>query len=90
MRCLPDMDSPVTGLHGNARRHAVGDGALPGLVFAFRIESDGRARELPRDESTDVEAHNGGWLWLHFNLADNAPARELRRGPRYRRRRDPF
>jgi zinc transporter len=65
------MDSPVTGSHGIAGRSALGDGALPGLVFAFRIESDGRARELPRDEGPDVEADSGGWLWLHFNLADN-------------------
>jgi zinc transporter len=71
------MDSPVTGSHGNAGGQTTGDGVLPGLVFAFRIESDGRARELPRDESPDVEADDGGWLWLHFNLADNRACQRI-------------
>jgi zinc transporter len=39
----------------------------PGLIGAFRFHADGSAVEL------DVEqpiAEDGGWLWLHFNLAD--------------------
>lgn len=41
--------------------------ALPGLVFAYRFHPDGSSEQL------DVErppAPDGGWLWLHFNLAD--------------------
>src|SRR5262245_17987553 len=40
---------------------------LAGLVFAYRFRQDGSSEQL------DVEkppAPDGGWLWLHFNLAD--------------------
>src|SRR5262245_7151217 len=40
---------------------------LAGLVFAYRFLEDGSSEQL------DVEkppAADGGWLWLHFNLAD--------------------
>ena len=40
---------------------------LAGLVFALRFRPDGSSEQL------DVEkppAPDGGWLWLHFNLAD--------------------
>src|SRR6478752_8079242 len=40
---------------------------LAGLVFAIRFHPDGSPEQL------DVEkppAPDGGWLWLHFNLAD--------------------
>jgi zinc transporter len=41
---------------------------LGGLVFAFRIHADGAPEELSVDQSLDDRL--GGWLWLHFNLAD--------------------
>jgi zinc transporter len=42
--------------------------ALPGLVWAFRLHSDGTAEALPTDRP--IEAGHDGRLWLHFNLAD--------------------
>ena len=50
--------------------------ALPGLVTAFRLKSDGTAEELAVDRPIAVEPH--GWLWLHFNLADARACHFLR------------
>src|SRR5262245_45741987 len=51
-----------------SRRCQAGAGeALAGLVFAYRFREDGSSEQL------DVEkppAADGGWLWLHLNLAD--------------------
>ena len=41
---------------------------VPGLVWAFRIHPDGSAEELAPD--APIEDRHDGWLWLHFNLAD--------------------
>lgn len=41
---------------------------IPGLVWAFRIHSDGRSEPLNVDRPIDI--HTAGLLWLHFNLAD--------------------
>lgn len=41
---------------------------IPGLVWAFRILSDGKPEPLPIDAPIDIV--HGGPLWLHFNLAD--------------------
>jgi zinc transporter len=43
-------------------------GAIPGLVWAFRIHSNGSPEALPVNEPVPF-AHDG-LLWLHFNLAD--------------------
>jgi zinc transporter len=63
------------------------DVALPGLVWAFRLRSDGSAESLAVD--APITLPHDGRLWLHFNLADArtrpflaglqlpAPAREL-------------
>ncbi|MET0967561.1 MAG: transporter [Tardiphaga sp.] len=42
--------------------------AVPGLVWAFRIHSDGKPEPLPVDAPVDLD--HGGLLWLHMNLAD--------------------
>src|SRR5882757_966144 len=42
--------------------------AIPGLVWAFRLHSDGRAEALPID--APIESIHDGRLWLHFNLTD--------------------
>ena len=42
---------------------------IPGLVWAFRIASDGKPEALPVDGPISL-AHDDGLLWLHFNLAD--------------------
>jgi zinc transporter len=42
--------------------------AIPGLVWAFRLHSDGSAEPLPID--APIEFSHDGRLWLHFNLAD--------------------
>ena len=42
--------------------------AIPGLVWAFRLHSDGSAEPLPIDQP--IEFSHDGRLWLHFNLTD--------------------
>lgn len=42
--------------------------AIPGLVWAFRLHSDGSAEPLPID--APIEFSHDGRLWLHFNLTD--------------------
>lgn len=44
------------------------DPAIPGLVWAFRLHSDGSAEALPIDQP--IEFSHDGRLWLHFNLTD--------------------
>ena len=46
----------------------VGGAAIPGLVWAFRLHSDGRAESLAVD--APIAFSHDGRLWLHFNLAD--------------------
>jgi zinc transporter len=41
---------------------------IPGLVWAFRIHSDGSPEALPVDKP--ISFTHDGLLWLHFNLAD--------------------
>jgi len=41
---------------------------IPGLVWAFRIHSDGSSESLAVDKP--IEFTRDGLLWLHFNLAD--------------------
>src|SRR5712664_2432664 len=41
---------------------------IPGLVWAFRIHSDGSSVSLAVDKP--IEFTHDGLLWLHFNLAD--------------------
>src|SRR5882757_4078804 len=41
---------------------------IPGLVWAFRIHSDGNSESLAVDKP--IEFTHDGLLWLHFNLAD--------------------
>ncbi len=41
---------------------------IPGLVWAFRIHSDGAAEPLPIE--SDIDLNPEGLLWLHLNLAD--------------------
>ena len=57
----PDEACPV------GRRRIVAP-AIPGLVWAFRLHSDGSAEPLPID--TPIEFGHDGRLWLHFNLTD--------------------
>src|SRR5262245_34721606 len=47
---------------------------LAGLVFAFRFHPDGSSDQLSVDEPP---APDGGWLWLHFNLADKRACQYL-------------
>lgn len=42
--------------------------SIPGLVWAFRIRTDGSAEPLALDRS--IELNHSGLLWLHFSLAD--------------------
>lgn len=42
--------------------------SIPGLVWAFRVHSDGSSDALPIDQP--IELDHDGLLWLHFNLTD--------------------
>src|SRR6266851_4461353 len=42
--------------------------AIPGLVWAFRLHSDGSAESLPIE--APIEFSHDGRLWLHVNLTD--------------------
>ena len=64
------MDNSAAAFSVETGRRVAGEGALPGLVFAFRFEADGRARELRLDTPPEFAADAGAWFWLHFNLAD--------------------
>lgn len=47
------------------------EGAIPGLVHAFRFRADGSSVELAADGPIDVASVVAPeWLWLHVNLAD--------------------
>lgn len=44
---------------------------IGGLIFAIAFDAQGKGRALPTcDETVLQKAEPGGWLWLHFNLAD--------------------
>jgi zinc transporter len=45
-----------------------GSAPIPGLVWAFRIHSDGNPEALSIDKTISFSGE--GLLWLHFNLAD--------------------
>ena len=47
---------------------------LAGLVFAYRFHLDGSSEQLNVEEPP---APDGGWLWLHFNLADMRASQHL-------------
>lgn len=53
---------------GDAAKPSKSSAPIPGLVWAFRIHSDGSPETLPVDQPIPF-AHDG-LLWLHFNLAD--------------------
>jgi len=59
-----DVDEP-TRLDGKASGLT---SAIPGLVWAFRLHSDGSAEPLPIN--APIEFTHDGRLWLHFNLTD--------------------
>jgi len=46
------------------------DDGLPGLVWAYRFDAEGKPRRLAGTEVGDALAEAEGWIWLHFNLAD--------------------
>jgi len=41
---------------------------IPGLVWAFRVHSDGSSQALAIDQP--IELDHDGLIWLHFNLTD--------------------
>jgi zinc transporter len=57
-----------TAVAHDATRSPGSPAPIPGLVWAFRIHSDGSPEALPIDKPISF-AHDG-LLWLHFNLAD--------------------
>jgi zinc transporter len=59
------LAEPAEGVGTPLSDHA---SVVPGLVWAFRLHSDGSAESLPVD--TPIEFSHDGRLWLHFNLTD--------------------
>jgi zinc transporter len=51
---------------------------LAGLVFAYRFHPDGSSEQLNVEQPP---APDGGWLWLHFNLADTRAGQFLSATP---------
>lgn len=68
MPSLANMEQDLKKLPQSIR----GAEPLPGLVFAFRFDGDGSAREVRLGEFPVSPSHAeaGAWHWLHFNLAD--------------------
>ncbi len=54
------------------------DKPLAGLVLAFRFYPDGSSEELNVEQPVSAE---GGWLWLHFNIADTRACQFLTTTP---------
>ena len=55
---------------------------LPGLVWAFRFDQQGRAQALDietLDTALELDPARPGWLWLHFNQGDARTAHSLQR-----------
>lgn len=42
----------------------------PGLVWAYGFDEEGHPRQLAGDGVAAALGEAGGWVWLHFNLAD--------------------
>lgn len=55
-------------LEAQAGRPESPQGAIPGLVWAFRTRPDGSAEPLAIDQP--IALTQSGLIWLHFNLAD--------------------
>ena len=51
---------------------------LAGLVLAVRFHPDGSSEELNVEQPVSA---GGGWLWLHFNLADTRASQFLATTP---------
>ena len=62
----------------NAPRPAASSAPIPGLVWAFRIHSDGSPEPLPPDQP--IAFSHDGLLWLHLNLADAQALQWLKTG----------
>ncbi len=56
---------------------------LPGLVWAFRFDENGRGRNLDIDALAGAELlrEQPGWLWLHFNQGDARSAGSIQNLP---------
>ena len=66
MQAETSVAEAVTG--DDTVRSPIATAPIPGLVWAFRIHSDGSSESLAIDQPIGL-AHDG-LLWLHFNLAD--------------------
>src|ERR1700716_3138106 len=70
MRCPMQAETSVAdALTGDdAVRSPNATAPIPGLVWAFRIHSDGSSE--PQAIDRPIALAHDGLLWLHFNLAD--------------------
>jgi len=51
--------------------HEEGAAALPGLVWGYRFNEDGKADPLHAAEALSAFERRESWIWLHFDLVDN-------------------
>lgn len=65
MSSMDTLAEPATGTGAPVLDAA---SAIPGLVWVFRLHSDGSAEPLPIN--VPIEFSHDGRLWLHFNLTD--------------------
>lgn len=61
--------------YGPSHGHQTFGSFIPGLVWAFRVDADGKAELLNID--LPIDTRGGGLLWLHFNFADSRSAQWL-------------
>src|SRR6195256_1731226 len=66
MQAETSVAEAVTG--ADTARSPIATAPIPGLVWAFRIHSDGSSE--PQAIDRPIALAHDGLLWLHFNLAD--------------------
>src|SRR4051812_23310204 len=65
---MSSIDAVAEPARGGAAPLLDAGAAIPGLVWAFRLHSDGSAEPLAIN--VPIETGHDGRLWLHFNLTD--------------------
>src|SRR5262245_53504786 len=68
LRCAMRVDTAVANSIADCDPARIPLAPVPGLVWAFRIHSDGSSESLAVDRP--LPSSHDGLLWLHFNLAD--------------------
>lgn len=59
---MPDLSPPGRSL--------IEGTGLPGLIWSYRFDAEGRAEALDGAAALEAVARRETWVWLHFDLAD--------------------